>query len=90
MLQGCVRGSCGERSETAAGDLTLGEAICRELSADAICGLRVGRRTLGGIRVERPRFVMKLILTADWRSISLDCPLRGRFLRPDDAPGLAR
>jgi hypothetical protein len=36
----------------------------------------VCRRTLGGIRVERPRFAMKLILTADWRSVSLNCPLR--------------
>jgi hypothetical protein len=41
------------------------------------CANCVCRRTLGGIRVERPRFVMKLILTADWRSISLNCPLRG-------------
>jgi hypothetical protein len=48
-----------------------------QCQCDAIYEVRVRERTLGGIRVERPRFWMKLILTAVWRPISINCPLGG-------------
>lgn len=47
-----------------------------------------GWRTLGGIRVERPRFWMKLILTAVWGPISINCCLCACLWGPGDAPGL--
>lgn len=47
-----------------------------------------GERTLGGIRVERPRFWMKLILTAVWGPISINCCLCACFWVPGDVPGL--
>jgi hypothetical protein len=80
----------GGQSDSTTEALTLGEAICRKLSANAMYEVWAYGRTLGGIRVERPRFAMKLILTADWRSISINCSLRRDSFYPGDAPGLAR
>ena len=57
---------------------------------DAVGDVWECRRTLGGIRVERPRFWIKLILTAGWRSISINCCFSGNCSCAGDAPGLAR
>jgi hypothetical protein len=64
----------GNRAQEA---LTSGEAIYEVCQLDAVREARVCRRTLGGIRVERPRFWMKLILTANLRSISINCCFSG-------------
>jgi hypothetical protein len=72
-------GSCDERrSGVGCGRLLHWEKRSTgQCQRDTIYNIHAWRRTLGGIRVERPRFWMKLILTAVWRPISINCPLGG-------------